>query len=485
VHPKVHSALTHRLRWRFFRLLACAALASAGAGLCLSAPPQQKPALPAELQGVKVYHLPGQGTGAQPLHNLVAYKSVSYRDINLERLSLNISVAIQPVDRDATVEKIYFQNVQADGFPVHIATFNHPFQASKKHAVDLPAPLDCSIVYSDLDSVAPLQQLINQDKVTITGESFLEVKVSGLEKMLLRTQRLVIPVHFKEEVPLNLFNDSPFLKLAANKILETLADPTTSAALSLAKAHLAKLTEERSLGERAQQSAYLLYCEYALVNPQTGAEEKFVQYGTAFAVSADGKLLTAKRVVQPWKFDPQIAFLIQHYHLQLNTKAYRLAAWPAGATVLTSGGQVDWGGAFSTDKNTLKLVKTAPDQFAKQEYTDPESNANATLELHVEGPDDAALLQATGGPFHPLALAAGASSAVALLGCPYGLSQPQAHPQPLFVKATLAGSTITLDRAVNPGEAGAPLVSADGKVVAMTGGGKQCIPIASVQSLLQ
>jgi Trypsin-like peptidase domain len=415
----------------------------------------------------------------------VAYKSVSYRDINLEQLSLNIAVAIQPVDRDATVEKIYFQNVQADGLSVHISTFAQPFQISKNHAVDLPAPLVCSIVFSDLDSVAPLQKLINQDKITITGESFLEVKLSGLQKLVMRTQYVVIPVSFQEEVPLNLFSDSPFLKLAANRVLETLADPSTGAALSLAKTHLAKLTEERTLGERANQSAYLVYCEYALANPQTGAEEKFVQYGTAFAASDDGRLLTAKRVVQPWKFDPQILSLIARYHLQLNMKAYRLAAWPAGAAVLTSGGQINWAGALSTENQTLKLIKTAPDQFAKQEYTDPESNLSTTLEVHVEGADDAALLQAEGGPFHPLVLGAGTSPPVALLGCPYGLSQPQAHPQILLVTAASEGSSITLNRALNPGEIGAPLVSAEGKVVAMAGSGKQCIPIQALQSLLQ
>ncbi len=476
---RFHSPRTIDRPWAL-ALAVAAALAFPGA---LRA--QQKTELPAQLQGVKVYHLPDYDKGAQPLHNLVAYKSVSYRDINLQRLSLNISVAIQPVDRDVTVEKIYFQNVQVDGFPVHIATFDHPFQIVKNQAADLPAPLECSIVYSDLDSVAPIQKLINQDKITMTGESFMEVKLTGLKKLLMRSGRLVIPVSFQEEVPLNLFNDSPLLKLAANKVLDTLADPTTEAALSLAKTHLAKLTEERALGEHAQQSVYLLYCQYALVNPQSGAEEKFVQYGTAFAAGAEGRLLTAKRVVEPWKYDPQIAFLIAHYHLQLDPKAYRLAAWPAGAAVLTSGGEVNWSGALSTEKQTLKLLKTAPDRLAQQEYTDPETGTKATLELNAEGRGDVALLEATGGTAQPLESAPGSSPGVALLACPYGLSQPQAHPQPVFVGAAVADAAVTLDREVNPGEAGAPLVDAQGKVVAMATGGKQCIPIASVEELLK
>lgn len=486
--PQAHAASNalRRLRPWLLWLLAAAALLSLAVGPSPAARAQQNPpspSLPAGLEGAKVYHLPDSATSGKSFENLVTYKNVSYRDINLERLALNISVAIQPVDREATVEKIYFQNVQVDGFPVHVAAFDHEFQVSKKQTVDLPAPLECSIVYSDLDSVAPLQELVNQDKVTISGESFLEVKLNSLQKLLLRAKLVVIPVRFKAQVPLNLFGDSPFLKLAANKILETLADPSTTAALSLAKAHLMKLTAERTLAARAESSAFLLYCEYTLIRPQTRAEEKFVQYGTAFVVSADGKLLTAKRVIQPWKFDPQIAFLIQRYHLELDPKAYRLAAWPAGSSVLGTDGQLNFQAAFSTDKQTLKVLKLAPDQFQNQEYHDPDSGANATLNLHVEGPGDAAVLEATGGPFQPLTLAGG-SSPVALLGYPYGLSQPQARPQPLFVQAAPEGPLIALDRPLNPGEPGAPLVSADGKVVALTGGGKECIPIESVRSLL-
>jgi hypothetical protein len=260
--------------------------------------------------------------------------------------------------------------------------------------------------------------------------------------------------------------------------------------MSLAKEHLARLTAERTFSSIGKPSLYLLYCEYVLHSPQTKASEKFSQSGTGFLVSTDGKLLTAKRTIQPWKFNPEIAYMMSQNHLELDPKSYKLAAWPVDAQVLTPAGQPDLETALSTENQKLKVVKTAPDQMENQEYQDPESGESATLSLHASGQNDIAVLQLTGKDFVPLALAEAdtkldSGMKTTLYGFPFGLNQKQAQPRPLEVKADAGGQLITLERQLNPGESGAPLLTPEGKVLGLAGGKNECIPIDLVRSQIK
>ena len=464
-------------------------IAGLGAGAGAQGEKPARDQLPSDLKGAKVYHLSENNPAGVPLENLVASRRIEYKDINFDRLLLNLYLSLQPVDRDASVRKIYFQDVRVGGFPVHLKTLEQEFKISKTQAVDLPTPVECSVIYSDLESVAALRPLVEQDKIRITGESFIEVKLNTAQKIFLRSKKLVIPVKFSEEIPLDLFSNSILAKMAAMKILDVLSDPTASAAAAIARERLAKITREHSLLSFANRSLYLVYCEYALRNPKTGTTEKFSQAGTGFLVSADGKLLTAKRVIQPWKFDPQIAFLISRYDLEVDDKNYKLAAWPAGSQVLGPDGRPDLENALSTAKQSLQVVKTGPDQFEKVPYQDPDSGESATLSLAAEGASDVAILQLHGGDFVPLAFAepAGAPAAEApatLAAFPYGLSQALAEPQLVPVKALREGMAISLDQALEPGESGAPLLDAEGKVLGLATSSKTCIPAESLRGLI-
>ncbi len=446
--------------------------------------------LPPELRGAKIYHLPDRTAGGKPAENPVIYKSLGYGDITLEKLVLNLFLSVRPVDRPAAVRQIYFQDVRVNGLPVEIETFTEEFKLSKASVVDLPAPLRCTLTFSDLESLDSVKEIVEKDKIRITGQSFIEVKLNALEKLALRTKQLVLPVQLDQDVPLQLFSDNPFLQKLVATTLDTLRDPSTSAAVRIAQEHLAKLTMSRTLSTTGRPLVYLLYCEYALRNPQTHVRETFKQLGTGFLVSGDGKLLTAKRVLEPWKFDPQVAFLMSRKHLQLDPDGYKVLAWPAGAQVLQPDGQPNRATALSTENKTLQVLKAAPDSMESRQYEDANSGAHSTVSVHASGENDLAIVQLSGNGFQSLPLAdpgtkLDSDTRTALLGFPFGLSQPQAEPHLVFVKASREGSMFNLDRELAPGEAGAPLLTADGKVLALAGGSKECIPIELFRPLLQ
>jgi hypothetical protein len=449
--------------------------------------PGPKGQLPDELKGAKIYQLPTKG--GQPAPNPGVYKSLTFNDINFERLVLNLAISIRPVDRAATVERMYFQDVRVGGIPVHIETFDQEFKLSNKETIDLPKPLKVTIIFAELDSLQPVRDMVDKDKIQITGQSFIEIKLSSVEKLALRAKQLVIPSSLNEEIPLNLFQGNPLLKLMADKVMDTLADPSSAAAVSMAKERLAKLRENQTVGGAVNPALYLLYTQYEVHDPKSKASEVFSQSGAGFLVSADGKMLTTKRVIEPWKFDPQVAYLLQQKHLEMDKNSIKTYAWPAGTQVTKADGQPDFQSALSTDKQTLKILRTPPDQMADQDYQDADSAERGRVNLHSEGEADLALLQITGAGFHPLLLqgmAGGlpADSKLVLCSYPFGVSQAQTEPRLLSVKGNLQGTALTMDHQVDPGESGAPLLNGDGKVVALAASNNQCISMDSARKLI-
>ncbi len=435
--------------------------------------------LPEELRGAKIYRLPEEGKEGTSRESPVVYRKMGYKDLNLERLVLSMWIAIKPFDKSVTISRIYFQDVQANGIPIQIEPYASEFKTSKKDTVDLPSPLDCTITFSDLDSLAPIQGMIDSNKVTVTGQSFVEVKLNALQKIAVRAKRLVLPVPIKEEIPLEMFAGSPLLRMAASGILATLSDPKNATAIALAKEHLAKMAGARTLEQKGSESLYLIYTEYSLRDPQSGASEKFSQSGTGFLISPDGQLVTAKRLIEPWKFDPQIVLMISRDHLEVDPKSVRTAAWPAGATILGGDGKPDFSSAQTTEKQTLRILKVAADKFEKIDYQEPDTENRVSIEVHAGGENDLALLKLNGEKFQPLPLAVEAAPAagtkLALLGFPYGLSQPKAAPKPEQVEVAKSEGGITLNRTLNPGESGAPLMTSEGKVVALCSEPALCI----------
>ncbi len=459
----------------------------------LSTPPlaaQTQPAsqVPDAIRGTKIYQLPTKG--GKPAPNPGIYKSLSFQDINFDRLLLGLSVSIKPVDRAATVEHLYFQDVRINGIPVHIESFDQEFKLSNKETVDLPAPLKCSIVFADLDSMRPVRDMVDKDTIEITGQSFVEVKLNTLEKLALRAKQVVIPVDLHEQVALNLFQGNPLLKVTADTILDTLANPSSAAAINMAKDHLAQMRADAALAGKVKPALYLLCTQFTIRDPKTNVSEQFSQSGTGFLVSADGKLLTTKRVVAPWKFDPQADFLIENQHLELVKESVKTYAWPAGAQVMGADGQPNFSSALSTEKQSVKTLQTTPDEMVEQDYQDQDSGVKATLHLHAGGLSDMALLQITGTGFQPLSLSDPAASAAAspklvLCSYPFGMSQAQITPRLLAVQVGSRGSTLKMEHQADPGESGAPLLDTNGKVVALATSADLCVPIQAAQKLIQ
>jgi Trypsin-like peptidase domain len=443
--------------------------------------------LPEELKGAKIYQLP-ESDSARTKENMVVMKSMGYHDLGFDHLSLSLFLSVRPVDRDATIRRIYFQDMSANGFPLHIATFESEFKVSKKDTIDLPQPLICTLVFSDLDSLQPLRELVAQDKLHLTGKSFVEVKLNGIEKLALRTKQLVVPVDVNQDVPLQMFSGNPILQAAATNILDTLDNPYSMQALAIAKEHVERLAEHQHLTALANSSLYFVYTTYGLRDPETRMVETHTESGTAFVVGNDGKLVTTKSVIQPWKFDPQAAFLMSQRHFDLDSKSYNVVVWPAGGQIRGAEGEVATDEVTSTANGNLKVQKMPTDVMERVDYVEGDSGKSISVEIHSATENNLVVLQASGSSFQPLTLnsaaVTGPAQNVTLLSFPFCLNQQLAIPQVIPVRLHVDSAGSRLDNSLNPGELGAPLVNSAGSVLGIAAGGRDVIPIDKVRKLL-
>jgi S1-C subfamily serine protease len=123
-----------------------------------------------------------------------------------------------------------------------------------------------------------------------------------------------------------------------------------------------------------------------------------------------------------------------------------------------------------------------------QDYHDPDSDRKATLHVHAEGPADVAVLQLQGTGFRPLSFAAPSpaldDAKAVLCSYPFGISQAQVTPRLLSVVVSPQGNMVRMEHTLDPGESGAPLLNADGRVVAVATSADQDIPIQAAQKLI-
>ena len=223
-------------------------------------------------------------------------------------------------------------------------------------------------------------------------------------------------------------------------------------------------------------------------------------WGTGFFVTEEGHIITNKHVIQPWKFDTELAALVAGGFVALDTTTTRISAWRGGSAAFSASGQPDYLKGFNTHElGNLRLVKTAPDKMIDRKLILPDGS-RLVVKLHPLDNGDLALLQAEGETFRPLRLKSNTSEPhvrkldpVMVIGFPQGrgiLEAAIAETSPSTGTVRKVEDTIYVTASIIPGNSGGPVFAADGEVIGIATRVISetlgiCIRIEHVQALLR
>ncbi len=221
----------------------------------------------------------------------------------------------------------------------------------------------------------------------------------------------------------------------------------------------------------------LIYTEFDY--RRTGGTKKAIKtvtgWGSGFFLTKNGYIATNKHVVQPWKFDADLAAMSALGEIEILKDTLRIACWQSGCKAFDKNGDPLTSVGFNTWKlKNLRIALQAKDSMREREMDF--GGFGPTLKIHALDNNDVVVLQAEGNDFHPLPLKIGPGcgiqklDSVMALGFPRGQNGLEAglvESSPSIGTVRKVENTIHVTASIIPGNSGGPLIGPDGRVVGM------------------
>ena len=405
---------------------------------------------------------PRQSTPGTPVVRVTIDK-VSLADVAQDHLQLSFSLTLL-ADRDVAVRQIAFDNVRLNDVPLYVAPVEQRLSLKANEAQQIGAPLRLSLYFRDLDTVRPLQTLLLDKRVSADGTVYLDAELSPLVKLLLLGRRVRVPVTVHQEVQLN---------VPDNTLLQSIM-PRALGAAELAVSALSSLKEgvlRRTSGWRDElwrdfaPSLLLTYVRFT-VRTKSGERIPFEFTGTGYRISPN-QFVVCKSLVEPWKFDPDVASALKFGGLSLDRSGYEMSVWPINARLRDDSNQLMNSTGFRLGQGDFRRIYQPSDANASFYALQPAGRPKK-IALHKRDSTGNLVLfefrnsPPFSGPIKKSSEDSKSWDRVAIFRFPGGINERQARADLVFVPASSSGAKITLGTPLDTSAIGSPVITQDG-----------------------
>ena len=194
-------------------------------------------------------------------------------------------------------------------------------------------------------------------------------------------------------------------------------------------------------------------------------------WGSGFFASNDGHIVTNKHVVEPWKFDSDLAAMEALGEILIRRDSIRIGCWPAGTQFLNEDGSPRWNTGFNNHQTrNLRIFALAGD--AMTEHTLEIGTNGTQYKTHGLNDNDLAVLKVKGTKIRSLPLDTSRPltklDPIMVVGFPRGkngLERGAAISSATIGCVRKVENTIHVTASIIPGNSGGPLIGPKGEVV--------------------
>ncbi len=398
----------------------------------------------------------------------ISVDKVSFKSIDADSVRFEIALGFIP-NRSAGARQIMVSNLRLNDMPVYAAPITGTIRFDAGKRVDLPGPIVTTVYFRDLESLHPFEVLLSESRLRVQGTLFVDLDLNLIEKVALLTRTGRASLSFSREVPFE------FPGGAAMREIVRRALAAASSALGTIEAGVqstaALVSEWRgSLWQQEAPAALMGLTRFNLKDPR-GRERSVECLSSGFRIS-DTDFLLPRSLVEPWRYDPELAVAVQHNHFTIDRKSYDLWVWPAGAKLRE--------GEADLDSRQAQLLSRGQIRIVNQPSAEPESILSAQQGtrprnlklLKREGPTNLVLLEFTSRDGQvpvsrtppPADPGKNGWDQIAVFRFPEGVGSDRVRPDLVLLSGRRQGTRITLGSMIDYSGWGAPLITPEGVV---------------------
>jgi len=382
------------------------------------------------------------------------------------QLALSFSVL---TDRDVSVREVSFANMRLNELPFYAPALEDRLKLIAGQRLVLPHQVQATFYYRDLESLRPLELLVREGSARAEGTLYVDLQLNLIDKAVLLARRVRMPLAVRKDLPVEIPGGA-LARTAALGVLSLASQPFGKTQAAMVSSFSKESSWRQQLFSDYAPALLLANTRFSVSDP-AGIPYVVECMGVGFRINVK-QFLLPKAVIEPWKFDPEIAAILQRERWKLDPLSVDFDVWPSEARLQTSAGGLDVSTGFQQIQKQIKLVLSPKDEletmFASQAMGRPHKirvhpRASAGNLVLFEFADSANL-----DPLPRIKLDRNGRESswdrLAVFRFPAGTRNKQAHPDLVVLTATRQRSTIQMAMPIDYSGWGAPLISSQGIV---------------------
>jgi hypothetical protein len=292
---------------------------------------------------------------------------------------------------------VSFSHIRLGGVPIYLSAIEEQLEIEKGASVTLPR-IPLTVYFRDLDSLDPLVQAVRDGKTTVTGQARADLDLSFLERVASHDPGPHAAMPIDMTLPVEVPGGSAG-KTAALTALRGAQFALNLGSSALGNVHTSRKAFEQDVLAKYGPSLVIAESRYS-IKMKDDSQVDFYVRGMGFRIT-DDKFLLSGEMIQPWKYDADVAVALQTGEASLVKENCDLLVWLNGETLDPNSARSLVRGQIAVDHASTKsdvAYMAVEHKHVKVKLLKRDSDANYAVLKFAQPDDKGAPLQIAADP---------------------------------------------------------------------------------------